>query len=140
MSAGSVLPCPPWCEGRHEGEFGGTSHQLNRDFSDGAGYVTLYMQDWGTARQALADFNGQVDIHVTWRDPDSSVIRPLAEAEQLAEMAEAFGRPDLAAIIRELAEMAAAGTGASRDDGPCCWRAAREDGRWSCSEHGAGAK
>ena len=22
-----ALPCPPWCQGRHEGEFGGTSHQ-----------------------------------------------------------------------------------------------------------------
>ena len=95
-----ALPCPPWCEGRHEGEFGGTSHQAHRDFSDGAGYVTLYMEDYGTARPALADVNGEVSISVTWRHPDRSVMRPLAEAEQLAETAETFGRPDVAALIR----------------------------------------
>jgi hypothetical protein len=101
-----VLPCPPWCQRHHGGEFMFTSHQLHRDFSDGAGYVTLYMEDYGTARPALADANGRVSISVTWRDPDRSVMRPLAEAEQLAETAEAFGRADVAAIIRELAALA----------------------------------
>lgn len=101
-----VLPCPPWCEVSHGGEFMFTSHQLHRDFSDGAGYVTLYMEDYGTGRPALAGFSGETDIHVVWRDPDRSVIRPLAEAEQFAQMAEAFGRADVAAIIRELAALA----------------------------------
>jgi hypothetical protein len=101
-----VLPCPPWCQGRHDGEFAGTSHQLHRDFSDGDGYVTLYMEDYGTGRPALAYVNGEVSISVTWREPDRSVMRPLAEAEKFAEMAEAFGRPDVAAIIRDLAALA----------------------------------
>jgi hypothetical protein len=110
-----VLPCPPWCQRRHGGELAFTSHQLHRDFSDGGGYVTLYMEDYGTARPALADVNGQVSISVTWRDPDRSVMRPLAEAEQFAETAEAFGRADVAAIIRELAALAKGESGGPHD-------------------------
>lgn len=104
-----ALPCPAWCESSHAGEFAGTSHQLHRDFSDGAGFVTLYMGDNGVSGpEVLAYLNGRVSLHVTWRDPDSSVIRPLAEAEQLAQLAEAFGRPVIAAIIRELAALGGA--------------------------------
>jgi hypothetical protein len=102
-----ALPCPPWCDSNHGGEFGGTSHQLHREFDEGAGYVTLYMDDNGVSGpETLAHFNGSVSLHVTWRDPERSIIRPPAEAEKLAEMAETFGRPDAAALIRELAALA----------------------------------
>jgi hypothetical protein len=101
------LPCPSWCESSHDrSKFGGSSHQVHHEFSGGEGQVTLYMQDWGPDNSALADFNGQLYIHVIWKDSDAGVIRPLEWAGPFAEMAEAFGRPDAAALIRELAAIA----------------------------------
>jgi hypothetical protein len=101
-----ALPCPPWCKSSHNPETGGASHQTHRDFSDGAGYVTLYMEDNGVGGpEVLAYLNGEITIHVTWRG-GRSVIRLLAEAEQFARMAEAFGRPEVAVLIRELAALA----------------------------------
>ena len=105
MADQPALPCPPWCKSPHGGDLDGTSHQAHRYFSDGAEYVTLYMEDNG-GNEVLAYTNGKITIHVTSRDPDRFMIRPLAEAEQFAEMAEAFGRPDIAALIRELAALA----------------------------------
>ena len=111
MADRPALPCPPWCDSSHTGEFAGTSHQLlHRHFSDGAGFVTLYQADYG-GNKVLAYLNGEISIHVIWRDPERSVIRPIAEAGQFAEMAEAFGRPDIAALIRELAALAKEETG-----------------------------
>ena len=110
MADQPALPCPPWCKSPHGGDLDGTSHQAHRDFSDGAGYVTLYMEDNG-GNEVLAYTNGKITIHVTSRDPDRFVIRPLAEAEQFAGMAEAFGRSDIAALIRELAALAKEETG-----------------------------
>jgi hypothetical protein len=101
------LPCPPWCEGGHEGEFASTSHQAHRDIGDGEDcYVTLFMHDYGVGNDVLACYNGQVSVHVTWRKPDRAVIRDLGQAGELADLAEAFGRDDIAALIRELAELA----------------------------------
>jgi hypothetical protein len=82
---------------------------LHRDFSGGEGYVTLYINDWDEDRPVLAHDNGRIDIHITWRKADTSVVRPLAEAEQFAEMATAFGREDVAALITELAALASGG-------------------------------
>ena len=106
MAGQPALPCPPWCKSSHGGDLDGTSHQAHRYFSDGAGYVTLYMEDNGVGGpEVLAYLNGEITIHVTWRG-GRSVIRPLAEAERFAKVAEAFGRPEVAALIRELAELA----------------------------------
>jgi hypothetical protein len=115
-----ALPCPPWCDSSHGGDLDGTSHQAHRDFSDGAGYVTLYMQDNGVSGpEVLAHYNGRINLHVTWRgDPERSVMRPLAEAEKFAETAEAFGRGDIAALIRELAALATASPAAPRCGSP----------------------
>jgi hypothetical protein len=110
MADRPALPCPRWCKSSHGGDLDGTSHQAHRDFSDGAGYVTLYMEDNG-GNEVLAYLNGKITIHVTSRGPERFVIRPLAESEQLARMAEAFGRPEVAALIRELAALAKEETG-----------------------------
>lgn len=108
MSSKPALPCPPWCESRHGGPADGTSHQAHRYFSDHAGRVSLYQADAGSDA-VFAYRNGEINIHVAWHDPQRAVIRPLAEAQQLAELAEAFGRSDVAAIIRELAAQASGG-------------------------------
>jgi len=107
-----TLECPSWCHVRHErhdGLDGFTSHQLHRDIDPAApdtGYVTLFMSDYGTALPELECHNGGIDIHLSWPGSDrKSVIRPLEEAEDFAGLAEAFGREDIAAIIREVAEM-----------------------------------
>ena len=106
MADQPALPCPPWCKSSHGGDLDGTSHQAHRNFSDGAGYVTLYMEDNGDD-EVLAYLNGKITIHVTSRGtPDRFIIRPLAEAQQFARMAEAFGRPEVAVLIRELAALA----------------------------------
>jgi hypothetical protein len=98
-----ALPCPPWCIVRHEGQF--TSHQARRDFGVKAleGYVTLYLSDYGAGNEVLAPCNGQIAIHVTWHATGKTVVWELGHAEEFAETAEAFGRKDVAALIRELA-------------------------------------
>lgn len=106
----SAVPCPSWCGVDHSREASGTSHQLRRGFgkdgSEGC-WVTLYMIDYGTASPALANLNGQIDIHVHHCATGQSVIRPLAEAEDFAQQAAAFGRADIASLIREFAAVAA---------------------------------
>jgi hypothetical protein len=103
-----VLECPAWCRASHGGEFGGTSHQLRRDIDgedkDSGRYVTLYMTDYGTRYPALADHNGTIRIHLTWRE-GKTVLKELDQAEDFAETAEVFGRFDIAAIIREFAKL-----------------------------------
>jgi hypothetical protein len=105
-----MLPCPPWCNVKHEGV--STSHQLHRytgDGDDGSVMVTLFMKDCGTKYAAIADRNGEVDLHVSIRRAPMDfpcVIRPVAEASELVAMAFVFGRDDVAARIAELAELA----------------------------------
>lgn len=103
-----VLECPAWCQVSHGGELDGTSHQLLRDIDgedkDSGRYVTLYMTDYGKSKPVLNCYNGEICIHLTWRE-GQTVIRELDQAEDFAEMAEVFGRPDIAAIIREFAKL-----------------------------------
>jgi hypothetical protein len=104
-----ALPCPSWCTTDHTGSRSGISHQaVRRAGSDIE--VALFMTDYGTDAPSLASLDGAVDIFVTWMADDPRSIRnasrPLAESEQFAGIAEAFGRPDVAALIRELAALA----------------------------------
>lgn len=94
--------------GPHGGELDGTSHQLHRDIGgedkDCGRYVTLYMVDYGKSKPVLNSGNGEISIHLAWPE-HKTVIRELDQAEDFAETAEVFGRPDIAAIIRELATL-----------------------------------
>jgi hypothetical protein len=81
-----------------------TSHQLHRIIGKGPGWLTLYMTDYGTDSPSLADMNGTVRIHLSY-PRRKSIVRELTEAEDFAAMAETFGRPGIARIIRELAEI-----------------------------------
>ena len=109
MSGRPALPCPRWCSDSHEGEFAGSTHSAIRDFGNQAGWVQLIMTDYGDAAPVLSGYNGQVHVQVHWYldgDDVRSVERPLGDAAGFAEMAEAFGRADVAELIRELASLA----------------------------------
>jgi hypothetical protein len=118
VSGKPALPCPPWCIERHierPGTDTGNSHhhRAERPIGDfDTGWVSLVMTDHGDS--ALSYANGEMSIHVSWYLGESfrdvkTAIRPLAEAEQFAEVAEALGRSDVAALIRELAALASGG-------------------------------
>jgi len=106
-----ALPCPPWCTSGH-GEDRGISqhHATERPVGDfETGWVALLMIDYSDS--SLAGSNGEMHIHVNWRRGEhgtdvKTVTRPLGQAGALAEAAEALGRDDVAALIRELAELA----------------------------------
>ena len=101
--------CPSWCTRNHET---GDVHLTVRHAPGAETWVSLTRTVIGDLLRIHNEFAGTSHqlhrhfIHVTWRDPERSVIRPIAEAGQFAEMAEAFGRPDIAALIRELAALA----------------------------------
>ena len=106
---GSALPCPPWCVTSHERDTDNNHHHhADRPIGDyGTGWVALLMVDYGDS--VLASANGGLNIHVSWRYASGevkTVVRPLGEAEQFAELARAFGRDDVAALICELATLA----------------------------------
>lgn len=108
-AAAPALACPPWCGIDHERDARlSHHHQVHRNIGEHAGWVTLLLVDYGDS--VLKDSNGELNIHLNWGHVSGdvkTVVRPLAEADQFAELAEAFGRPDVAALIRELAALAA---------------------------------
>lgn len=118
--SGPALPCPPWCQGHHDGPNAVTSHQLHR-YEGGqiaqVPYATLYLSDQGAdGAPVLAYTNGQLSLHVAARDGDGDqavVIdldqehrRGYRQAEDLARFLGALGHPGLAAAIGELLELA----------------------------------
>lgn len=106
MADQPALPCPPWCATGHE-HTETTSHQARRHIGDDPdiGFVALYQTDYG-ASNVLAHLNGSMFIQVYWRATDKIVTHELDKAGALAETADALGRPDVAALIRELAALA----------------------------------
>jgi hypothetical protein len=135
-----ALPCPPWCAVDHEHTVT-ISHQARRHIGDDPdiGFVALYQTDYG-ANKVLADLNGSLFIQVYWRATDKIVSHEMDKAEQLAETAEALGRPDVAALIRELAALAAE-DGAEREEQQCPdHRPVLDmDAGWYCTACGAEA-
>lgn len=103
-----ALECPEWCTVAHQCEHAGPAHQLLRrvgpEDDSGQSWVSLFMTDWGKSEPVLADLNGQIHIHLTAPD-GASVIKKLGESEDCARMAEVLGRADIAATIREVAEL-----------------------------------
>ena len=112
-----ALPCPFWCQIDHAEHASGISHQgVRRAGSDIE--VALYLTDYGTDAPELASLNGAVDIFVMRVADDQGAVRcasrPLAESARFAREAEVFGRPDVAALIRELAALARGETDGTR--------------------------
>ena len=103
-----ALPCPPWCERDHSRDHGIAFHHTSvRQFGDWdtGGFVILVMTDW--AGSVLKDSNGRLDVQLHWRVTDKTVSRPLDQAGAFSDDLEALGRDDIAALIREVAALAA---------------------------------
>jgi hypothetical protein len=106
VSGKPALPCPSWCAIDHGED---SHHQMSRPIggSYANGAVALFQSDYGAG--LLAHFNGEVTIHVSGGRDRESALFPVGQAEQLAKVAEALGRSDVAALIRELAALASGG-------------------------------
>jgi hypothetical protein len=104
-----ALPCPPWCTSSHDNAEDDischhhTSRNIGGDFE--TGWVSLVMNDWSGS--ILSGSNGEINILVHWQATGTTARRPLDQADKFAELAEALGRADVAALIRELAAFAA---------------------------------
>jgi len=110
-----ALPCPSWCAQTHGHGDPVWGHQVLRYFGGTTqeGWVALHMADYGTdpvgSDPALATRTGRVSVRIYWAATCRTASRELDRAGELADMATALGRPDVAGLVRELIRLGEGG-------------------------------